>query len=190
MAKAEQDRIVRGRGKAVTVVVSRRVFPGKEKEYDDWVRRMIEAAKEAPGSTNVTMLAPETGKPGLHHLVIRFADEVSMHKWETSYERQKLSNEADAFSQRIRQQATGLETWFAIPDCPELQAPPHWKMAVVTFLAVYVMSIVIIRLLQWLIKDLNFYVEILLVAVLLVGLLTWVVMPFLSQRVFRRWLYK
>jgi antibiotic biosynthesis monooxygenase (ABM) superfamily enzyme len=191
MAKREeQERIVRGKGKAVTVVVSRRVFPGKEKEYDDWVRRLIELAKETPGSTNVTMLAPEPGKQGLHHLVMRFADEVAMHTWETSYARQKLSHEADAFSQRIRQEATGLETWFAIPECPELQAPPHWKMAAVTFLAVYAMSLAIIRLIQWFIKDLNFYVESLLVAALLVGLLTWVVMPFLSQRVFRKWLYK
>ncbi len=184
------DRIVRGRGKSVTVVVSRRVFPGKEKEYEEWVRRMIALATEAPGSTNVTMLAPEQGKPGLHHLVIRFADEVSMHTFETSYDRQKLSHEADAFSQRIRQEATGLETWFAIPECPELAAPPHWKMAAVTFLAVYVMSVAIIRLVQWLFTGLNFYLETVLVAALLVSILTWVVMPFLSQRVFRKWLYK
>jgi antibiotic biosynthesis monooxygenase (ABM) superfamily enzyme len=60
----------------------------------------------------------------------------------------------------------------------------------VTFLAVYVLSIGILRLLQWLIKDLNFYVEGLLVAALLVGLLTWLVMPFLSRHVFRKWLYR
>jgi antibiotic biosynthesis monooxygenase (ABM) superfamily enzyme len=190
MIETEKERVVRGKGKAVTVVVSRRVFPGKEKEYDEWVRRMIAAATEAPGSTNVTMLAPEKGKPGLHHLVIRFTDEVSMHAWETSYNRQKLSHEADEFSQRIRQEATGLETWFAIPECPELAAPPHWKMAVVTFLAVYVLSIIIVPLLQWLLKGLNFYAESILVAGLLVGILTWVVMPFLSRHVFRWWLYK
>ena len=61
MAVVEKDRVVRGKGKSVTVVVSRRVFPGKEKDYDEWVRRMIDAATEAPGSTNVTMLAPEKG---------------------------------------------------------------------------------------------------------------------------------
>jgi antibiotic biosynthesis monooxygenase (ABM) superfamily enzyme len=185
----DRDVIVPGK-KAVTVVVSRRVFPGKEKEYDEWVRRLVEAATESPGFSNVTMLVPEPGKSGLHHVVMRFADEKSMHIWETSYARQKLSHEADSFSRRIRQEATGLETWFAIPECPDLEAPPPWKMAVVTFLAVFVLSVAILKLLQWISKDMNFYVESLLVALILVGLLTWAVMPLLSRYVFRKWLYK
>ncbi len=188
-SETDTDRIVPGK-KAVTVVVSRRVYPGREKEYDEWVRRLVAASTESPGSQGVTLLVPEPGKTGLHHVVMRFADEKSMHIWETSYIRQKLSREADAFSRRVRQEATGLETWFSIPECPELEAPPPWKMATVTFLAVYVLSIGILRLMQWIFKDLNFYVEGLLVAALLVGLLTWAVMPFLSRHVFRKWLYK
>jgi antibiotic biosynthesis monooxygenase (ABM) superfamily enzyme len=185
----DRDVIVPGK-KSVTVVASRKVFPGKEKDYDDWVRRMIEAAKESPGMTGVTVLAPEPSREGLHHLVMRFADEVAMHRWETSYERQKLSHEADAFSRRTRQEATGLETWFAIPECPELESPPPWKMAVVTFLAVFVLSVAILKLLKWIFTDMNFYVESFLVAAILVGLLTWLVMPFLSRHVFRGWLHK
>jgi antibiotic biosynthesis monooxygenase (ABM) superfamily enzyme len=187
--ETETDRIVPGK-KSVTVVVSRRVFPGHEKDYDDWVRRLVAASEESPGNQGVTMLVPEPGKTGLHHVVMKFADEKSMHIWETSYIRQKLSHEADEFSRRVRQEATGLETWFSIPECPELEAPPPWKMALVTFLAVFVLSVAILKLLQWIFKDLNFYVESLLVAVILVGLLTWAVMPFLSRRVFRKWLYK
>ena len=122
--------------------------------------------------------------------VMRFADERSMHIWETSYTRQKLSHEADAFSRRVRQEATGLETWFSIPECPELEAPKPWKMAIVTFLAVFVLSVAILKLLQWLFKDMNFYLESFLVAAILVGLLTWAVMPFLSRMVFRKWLYR
>jgi antibiotic biosynthesis monooxygenase (ABM) superfamily enzyme len=185
----DTDRIVRGE-KSVTVVVSRRVYPGKEKEYDDWVRRLVAASEESPGSLGVTLLVPEPGKTGLHHVVMRFADEKSMHIWETSYTRQKLSHEADAFSRRVRQEATGLETWFSIPECPELETPPPWKMAIVTLLGVYILSMGIVLLLQWALPGLNFYVENLLIAVVLVGLLTWAVMPFFSRVVFRKWLYK
>ena len=185
----EDDRIVT-QGKSVTVVVSRRVMPGHERDYDEWVRRLVAAATEAKGNLGATMLIPAPGKSGLYHVVLRFADEKSVHQWETSYVRQKLSHEADAFSRRSRQEATGLETWFSIPECPELETPPRWKMAVVTFLAVYVMSIVIVRLLQWLFKDLNFFLESFLIAGLLVVILTWLVMPFLSRVVFRKWLYR
>lgn len=186
----DDDRIVKGEGKSVTVVVSRVVNPGHEQDYDEWVKKLAEAARQSPGNTSVTILVPAPGKSGLHHVVLRFQDEKSMHIWETSYIRQKLSNEADAFSRRSRQEATGLETWFSIPECPELETPPHWKMAVVTFFAVYVLSTGILKLLKWLFKDMNFYLEGVLVAALLVVILTWVVMPFLSRYVFRKWLYK
>jgi uncharacterized protein len=175
-------------GKSVTIVVSRMVFPGHEKEYEDWVKKLADAAKESPGNTGVTILIPPKGQTGLHHVVMYFTDEKSMHQWETSYIRQKLSHEADAFSRKTRQEQTGLETWFSIPEYPELEAPPPWKMAIVTFLAVYVLSIIIVQILGLL--KLNFYVESILVAGLLVGILTWVVMPVLSRYVFRKWLYK
>ena len=187
--ESDTDRIVPGK-KSVTVVVSRSVFPGKEKDYEEWVKRLVAAAGEAPGNLGVTMLMPEPGKTGLRHVVIYFSDEKSMHLWETSYVRQKLSHEADVFSRRVRQEATGLETWFAIPDCPQLETPPHWKMAVVTFVAVYVMSIIIIPLLDLIPTDINFYLESVLIAGLLVVMLTWAVMPFLSRVVFRKWLYR
>jgi antibiotic biosynthesis monooxygenase (ABM) superfamily enzyme len=185
----ENDRIITS-GKDVTVVVSRNVFPGHEQDYDDWVRKMVAAAKEAPGNKGVTMLIPPPGKTGLYHLVLRFTDEKSVHQWETSYIRQKLTHEADAFSRSSRQQATGLETWFSIPECPELETPPRWKMAVVTFIAVYVLSAIIIPLLEIPFKAANFYLLNILVSALLVGILTWAVMPWFSRYVFRKWLYR
>ncbi|MFA5308559.1 MAG: hypothetical protein WC370_03615 [Dehalococcoidales bacterium] len=185
----ENDTVVATGKKSVTIVVSRTVFPGHESDYDSWVRQLVAAAREAPGNIGVTLLIPEPGKTGLHHLVMQFADEKSMHIWETSYVRQKLTHEADAFSRSVRQMATGLETWFSIPECPELETPPRWKMSIVTFLAVYVLSIIIVPLLGW-IFDINFYIESILVAGLLVVILSYAVMPVLSRYVFRKWLYK
>ena len=185
----ENDRIVPS-GKDVTVVVSRNVFPGHERDYDDWVRKLVAAAKQAPGNKGVTMLMPSPGKSGLYHVVLRFTDEKSVHQWETSYIRQKLSHEADAFSRRIRQQATGLETWFSIPECPELETPPRWKMAIVTFIAVYVLASIIVPVLDIIFEGANFFLLNILTTVLLVGILTWAVMPWFSRYVFRKWLYR
>jgi antibiotic biosynthesis monooxygenase (ABM) superfamily enzyme len=183
------DRIVTTKN-AVTVVVSRRVSPGHERDYDEWVRRLLAAATEAKGNLGATMLIPEPGKSGLHHVILRFADEKSVHQWETSYIRQKLSHEADAFSQRSRQQATGLEAWFSIPECPELAPPPRWKMSIVTAIAVYILAAIIVRLQDVFLPGINFYLGNILTTLLLVGILTYAVMPFLSQVVFRKWLYK
>lgn len=184
-----EDRIIQS-GDDVTVVVSRNVFPGHEHDYDDWARKMVAAAKEASGNKGVTLLIPQPGKSGLYHLVLRFEDETSVHKWETSYIRQKLSHEADVFSRRSRQEATGLETWFSIPECPELETPPRWKMFLVTTLAVYVISSILVPLLEIPFKGVNFYLLNILLSALVVGSLTWILMPWLTRYIFRKWLYK
>ena len=104
--------------------------------------------------------------------------------------RQKLSHEADEFSRRSRQEATGLETWFSIPECPELETPPRWKMAVVTSIAVYILASIIVPVLDILLEDVNFFLVNILTTMLLVGILTWAVMPWFSRYVFRKWLYR
>lgn len=177
-------------GKDVTVVVSRTVFPGYDKDYDEWVQRLVAAASDAPGYTGVTTLVPQKGKTGLYHVVFRFADQASVDSWEISADRQRLTSEADQFSRSHRQAGTGLETWFSIPDCPQLDTPPHWKQAIVTTIGVYVMSAIIIKVLGLFNLTWNFFAENVLVSALVVGSLTWAVMPFLTRLVFRRWLYK
>jgi antibiotic biosynthesis monooxygenase (ABM) superfamily enzyme len=190
MARGKKEDKTATSGKAMTVVVSRSVFPGREHDYDEWVKKLADAAKESPGNTGVTILVPSKGQTGLHHVVMHFADEKSMHQWETSYLRQKLSHEADAFSRRVRQEATGLETWFSIPECPELEAPPKWKMTIVTTFAVFLASIAYIPLLELFWKNPNFFLFNLVVGTLVVSSLTYFLMPIFSRYVFRKWLYK
>ncbi len=178
-------------GKSVTVVVSRTVKPGNERKYDRWVRRLVATATDFPGNTGVTMLVPEPGKPGLYHVVFRFADQASVDRWESSEERRKLTEEADNFSESYRQSSTGLETWFSIPECPHLAAPPHWKMFLVTTLGVFLVSCGVIPLFGLIFgHNVNFFLENLIVSAVIVGLLTWAVMPFLSRVVFQKWLYR
>jgi uncharacterized protein len=185
-----EDDILRRNGKATTVVVSRSVFPGFEKEYDAWVKQISDAARESPGNTGVTVLLPEQKTGGLHHVIFHFADEKSMHIWETSYQRQKLSHEADTFSKRNRQVQTGLETWFSIPECPELDTPPHWKMAIVTWIGVFLGAVGLSKLIELFWKSPNFWAFNAVISALLVSLLTWVIMPIFSRYIFRKWLYR
>ena len=185
----ESDLIVPN-GKDVTIVVSRTVFPGREKEYDAWVRQMVAAASEAPGNTGITTLIPEKGKTGLYHVVFKFKDQASVDSWEKSAIRQQLTSEADLFSRGYRQAAAGFETWFTIPECPQLDAPSHWKQAIVTTIGVYMVSTLIIQILDLFNLGLNFYIENIFVSALVVASLTWAIMPLLTRIIFRKWLYK
>jgi uncharacterized protein len=175
--------------KGVTIVVSRSVFPGHVREYEEWIRQMVTAASRAPGNIGVTTLIPPKGKNGLYHVVLRFTDQASVDAWENSTTRQQLTKEADRFSRLQRQEATGLETWFTIPECPQFDTPPHWKQAIVTFIGVYVVSTLFIKLIGLFEQGWNFYLENMLISALVVAGLTWAVMPVLTRLVFRRWLY-
>jgi antibiotic biosynthesis monooxygenase (ABM) superfamily enzyme len=188
--KNKQEDTVVTSGKSVTVVVSRTLLPGQEKKYNEWVQRFAEAVKGFPGNTGVTFLVPPPGREGLRHIVLYFKDKEALHRWEDSYVRQKFSWEADAFSRKIRQEATGLETWFSIPECPELESPKPWKQAVVTWVGVFLGSCLIIYLIDMVWKEPNFFAFNAVVGALLVSLLTWAIMPVLSRYVFRKWLHK
>jgi len=185
----DNDTIVTTR-KSVTVVVSRTVFPGHERDYDDWVRRLVAAATQAHGNTGATMLIPGPGKPGLSHVLLRFTNQKSVLAWEDSDMRKELSLEADAFSKMSRQEATGMETWFSIPECPELAPPPQWKMAIVTFIAAYILTVIIIPVEMYLFDSWPFPVLNILTNVLLASLMTYALMPLFSRIIFRRWLYR
>ena len=63
-------------------------------------------------------------------------------------------------------------------------------MFTVTTIAVYVLASIIVPLLDIILEDVNFYLVNILTSILLVGILTYAVMPWLSRYVFRKWLYK
>jgi uncharacterized protein len=177
-------------GKDVTIVISRHVFPGRIKDYEEWIRKMVTAAGQAPGSLGVTTLIPQKEESGLYNVIFRFKDQESVDAWENSEIRKNLTQEAEQFSRYHRQTASGLETWFTVPDHPEAEVPPTWKHAVVTFLGVFLASTVLIKLIQMLNLGLNFYLENLVISACVVISLTWAIMPFLTRVVFRKWLFK
>ncbi|MFC1443095.1 antibiotic biosynthesis monooxygenase [Streptacidiphilus sp. N1-10] len=172
-----------------TVVISRTVRSGHEEEYMGWLSRLISAAEAFPNNLGAVVLTPEPGESNVFHIVHRFADEASLQAWEDSETRRSLSVEADAFSTLQRQEATGMETWFAIGSAARSSAPKKWKMASITFVVVYCLTAVIIpREMAWLPRSWSFYVTNIFTNVIVATLMTYVLMPVLA-RVLKRWLY-
>ena len=74
----------------------------------------------------------------MRHVIHRFRDKASLEAWEYSEDLHRLKEEANKFSTPY--QATGLETWFTIPDLKAIVPPPKWKMAIVSFIGAYCIS--------------------------------------------------
>jgi uncharacterized protein len=174
----------------ITTVICRRVRPGHEKDYNDWVRRYLTLERKAPGYLGTTMIIPGGSKSPLRYIIRRFADKAVMERWDNSEESLRLLKEANDYSTRHYDTSTGLETWFTLPDLKTLSQSPsvRWKMAIVIFFAAYAISSLSRSILnpfigQWpMLGDAVIYTAILVVS------LTYFALP-IANRVLRHWLY-
>ncbi len=171
----------------VTVTVARRVAPGREPEFETWYDGIIGCASRFPGFLGAGILRPnEAGHDW--HVVYRFADGESLHRWEASPERAHWLRKAEEFAEETGvQRVSGLETWFALPG-RTAPAPPKWKMATVTILAIIPLVLLMNVLVLPLIEGWPLVARVLVFSGTLTGLMTWVVMPRMT-RLFRRFLY-
>ena len=116
----------------------------------------------------------------------RFRDKASLDAWE---------NSEDAFINRQRikqilysyQEVTGLETWFNLPNLKTIVAPPKWKMAIVSFIGAYCISLLASFILRSFLGLQPLLFNLFMTIILVIGL-TYFAMPLLS-RLLRRWLY-
>ena len=125
------------KSKTVTSLISRSIKPGYEKDYDDWLRRFLEFERKALGYLGTTVVLPGSTNSNIRYIIRRFTDKASMHIWDNSPEVQRLLQEANKYSTRHYETATGLETWFMLPNLKPVMPPPRWKMAIVVFFAAY-----------------------------------------------------
>jgi antibiotic biosynthesis monooxygenase (ABM) superfamily enzyme len=103
------------KSKMVTSLVSRSIKPGYEKNYDGWLRRFLEFERKALGYLGTTVVLPG-GTNSLRYIIRRFTDKASMDIWDNSPEVQRLLQDANRYSTRHYETATGLETWFMLPN--------------------------------------------------------------------------
>jgi len=114
----------------------------------------------------------------VRYVINRFADQASLDAWENSEVALSLLKEVRKFS--TRQRVTGLETWFNLPNLKTIEAPPKWKMAIVSFIAAYSISLVAHSILSIYLGQRPLLTEILMTIILVVGL-TYFAMPLLSK---------
>lgn len=107
---------------------------------------------------------------------------------ENSEEALKLREEVNNYSTRHYESATGMETWFTLPDLKTIVAPPKWKMFIVIFIAANTISSLSRYILNPYLVPWPFLASTTFYTGILVALLTYFAMPVLS-RLLRQWLY-
>jgi antibiotic biosynthesis monooxygenase (ABM) superfamily enzyme len=173
-----------------TAVASRRVKPGREREFEEWVSGIRAAVKKFPGYLGSEVLRPSGSEDGEYVIVFRFDHASNLHVWEDSEERHRWLDKSRPLLHEEEKVdvLTGLETWFTLPSRPAEPPPSRYKMAVVTWLAVVPVVFIMFSLFgQWL-NLLPAWLRTLVFSAVTVTLMTYVVMPRMT-RLFSFWLY-
>jgi len=174
----------------VTVVVSRKVRPGKEAEFEAWLRGVCGEALKFPGHMGVNVLKPSEVGSREYVLIFRFDSYAHLSAWESSEVRAAWLEKAAPLTEGAprKQVITGMEHWFALPGAPRVSPPPRHTMAVVTWLAIFPLVYVVASAMNEVAAAAPALVRTMLTAAILVMLMTYVVMP-LMTRLFARWLF-
>ena len=175
----------------VTVNIVRTVRPGEEEKFEALVRNFIPRALTFPGHMGVHVVKPAARTSRDYHVVIRFATGEQwqrFHAW-PEYVEFRATIEPLLEREPCVQAMTGLESWFTVSDVPGgLRPLPRWKMALVTLLAVYPVSLAMTLFIRPWVEHWPIWLQSLLFASGMVAILTWVVMPQLT-RLLAPWLY-
>jgi hypothetical protein len=172
----------------IHVAAVRRVKPGNEAEFERVLREFIRDSFAQSGVLGAGMIMPVPGSTPREYGILRtFASESERDAFYASDLFKAWSERCEPLTEgeATYRQLHGLEAWFRNPALPE---PPVWKMAVLTFIAVWPISMAIPALLQPLIGNrVSNAIFAGAVAAGIVLVLTWGAMPLLAWLA-RRWL--
>lgn len=172
----------------VHVAITHEVKPGKEAEYEAALREFARTSLHEPGTAGVLLLAPVPGTHGCEFGILRSFE--SQEACDAFYQ----SNRFRDFHQRtkplvvdqgIRRKMHGLEAFFRDPKA---NPPAKWKMAIITWLAVFPSAWLWSTLLPPYLTGMHDLVVRAIVNVFVVITLAWLVMPWLT-RLFIPWLH-
>jgi hypothetical protein len=173
----------------VTVVVTRRVKPGREAAYEAWLTKLLAAVTGLPGYLGTTVQRPPA-RGHAYTSIFRFATVEDLRRFENSDLRRAALRavaplvEADAVWDRM----TGLELWFTPPPGTVVPQPSRLRMALVMIAVVFGLVFSIGRLVALAMPTAPLPLRLFTTITIEVFFMTYVLMPRLT-RWLARWIY-
>jgi uncharacterized protein len=174
----------------VTTTVTRRVKPGHEVFYEQFLEGIIAAATRFPGHLGVEVFRPASASEGEYRIVYRFDTGEHLRAWLDSNEHAAWLKRAEphVIGPMRSQFLTGLESWFTLPGRPGSPPPPPYKMALVTWVTIFPLITLVVLVLDPLLVRLDLVPRLAVTTAVTVPIMTWLVMPRVT-RLLRGWLY-
>lgn len=174
----------------VTVSVIRQVKPGCELAFETLAAQLSKEAKLYPGHLGTNLFRPPNSELE-YHIIYKFDCMSHFHAWEISDIRAKYYKEILPLlvKEPEVQILSGLETWFDLPYYKgTLITPPRYKMAIISWLAIYPLIVVILECLSPILTALPIPLRAAIITLIAIPSMTYILMPYMA-RIFSAWLY-
>ncbi|MHB8895014.1 MAG: hypothetical protein ACYC99_07545 [Candidatus Geothermincolia bacterium] len=183
----EADNTIEG---PVSCVVTSGIKPDKVEEYEKLISESGQDARAIDPNVTITVIKPAAATNHQYVIIMNFSSHEKLADWERSDARARLHREDRPLEEGKAsfREVTGIEYWFSIPKVGALRPPARFKMAIVTVLGLYILSVIYMYTVNPWMKSLPDHVSLVVRLLVLVIAMTYLIMPLLS-RLFARWLY-
>jgi len=171
----------------IHVAITRRIKPGYEREFQTALKEFFARSLAESGVHGAAMLVPPPGSSSAEYGIIRsFASAAECDAFYASPLYLEWKKRVAPFSEGEPEarQLHGLEAFFRGAS----STPPLWKMAIVTYIGVEIVTIFLAFTLGRATRSWNFFIANPIQNICVVGLLTWAVMPIVTKAL-SRWLH-
>ena len=177
-----------------TVVITHHILDGKQAAYEAWLNEIGTVCKKAEGNIDWQLIRPIPNLTYAYTVIVRFDTLNNLKAWIDSQDRKDFIQRASPLFARddkyyIR---SGLDFLFLAESEPA-KVPVKWKQYLVTWSAIYPLSLLIPLIILPLLHLLPFpqsrYVDSFFVSGIVVMIMVYLLMPNYT-RLIRKWLYK
>lgn len=174
---------------SVTVVVTRKVKRGRESDYEDWLRRLLEEAKSMKGYLGATIQKPAPGSTE-YTSVFRFDTVDNLRRFEESELRSRYLREVVDYvdADAIWKKFTGLEFWFSPPKGAIIPQPSRFRMALVMIAVIFGLVLSIGQAVGMVAAEVPSYIRLFVTISIEIFLMTYVLMPRITK-LLAKWIY-
>ena len=165
----------------IHVAITRRIKPGREREFETALKDFFVRSLTHSGVHGAAMLVPPPGSSSMEYGILRsFANAAERDAFYASPQylewKSRIAPLTDGEPEARELQ--GLEAFFRQNSAA---LPPRWKMAIATYLGVVPVVMGLALTLGPVIRSWNFVLNNLVFNACVVVLLTWVVMPLITN---------
>jgi uncharacterized protein len=177
-----------------TVVINHHIREGMQAEYERWLNEIGPLCRSYPGNIDWQIVRPIPNLTFDYTVIIRFDSIHNLRAWMESEERKNLITKAEPLFSKDDNYVikSGLDFLF-INNNEKQKVPPRWKQYLLTWSAIYPLSILVPLLVLPILKLLNLpdnrFMNAFFISGCIVLIMVYLLMPHYTRFV-KKWLYR